>query len=137
MRFLVVDDDLIRHEEFERLLKKIELSEPSEVVHTYTSQEAIHALKQQYFDVIYLDHDLGDNEVCKNDNTIPVAKFLCTQEDQRGKLGHYDIVFIHSLNPVGARNLFNILKDMYRLCVARIPYIQLLDSLQGMAKEIT
>lgn len=54
-----------------------------------------------YIEALYLDHDLGGG-----DTTIPVVKFLAALSQVEGNdLEFLGNVFIHSQNPVGARNL--------------------------------
>ena len=71
-----------------------------------TANEAIEILKKGIdFDLISLDHDLGGEVFCSSElenSGYRVAQFLSDKEIKG------DIV-IHSWNPVGAKNMLNIL----------------------------
>jgi CheY-like chemotaxis protein len=59
MRVLIVDDEKIRHEEFDKKLGRM-FGNNYESAHAYSANDAIKILEeQQTFDVIFLDHDLG------------------------------------------------------------------------------
>ena len=54
VRILVLDDDQKRHEAFKFHLFR------HDVTHVYTCDEAIKAIEQEKWDIIFLDHDLED-----------------------------------------------------------------------------
>src|SRR5512147_1288780 len=63
MRILIVDDDPERHSVFARALKA-----SHELVQAYNYSEAVEALKSaQRFDVAFLDRDLGDFNVLREE----------------------------------------------------------------------
>ncbi len=71
--------------------------------------EAIKALKENYYDVVFLDHDLVPESYAGVESPdiktgLDVAKFILTLD----KLPHE--VIVHSLNPVGAKNIALTLK---------------------------
>jgi len=102
MKILILDDDDTRHTLFKQNYSKHDL------VHTYTADEAIDALKRGTYDVVFLDHDLGGKQMVDSWGEEPtgytVAKWMAMNPER--KPGQ---VYIHSLNPVGARNMHNIL----------------------------
>ena len=86
-------------------------------------EECIKLLKTNYYDVVFLDHDLDErsyagiqdpsiktgNDVAKFINTLPKCP---------------DLVIVHSLNPEGAKNICKTLADRsdgVRM-VQRIPF---------------
>jgi len=106
-RILVLDDSQERLNIFAQKLAK------HDVVMVETATEAIEQLKNNSFDMILLDHDLGNRAFVDSSepNTgYQVAKFI-VNEDTNNK----DVpIIIHSLNPVGSMNMKNILGDQAR-----------------------
>ena len=102
MKILILDDDLNRHELFKLNYAKHELT------HVFTAEAAIDALKNNTFDVVCLDHDLGGMQMVDSWGTEPtgydVAKWIAMHPERKPKL-----IYIHSYNPDGARNMHNIL----------------------------
>ena len=99
---LILDDDKIRHTQFAKKYASENL------IHVYTSTEAIEALKTQKFDYVFLDHDLGGEQmVSSGDGTgYEVAEWIANNEDSRPS----KTVILHSLNPPGRANMCSVLK---------------------------
>jgi len=101
MRFFILEDMDIRIEAFKKWY-----GEQHELVIAKNATEAIDILsKDLNFDVLFLDHDLGDRIFVstKDENTgSTVAQFL-EGKDIRGE------IIIHSWNSVGAKNMLSYL----------------------------
>lgn len=101
---LVLDDSEDRNNEFrKRFLEK----GISNYDITTTADECIEALRNETYDVIFLDHDLGGDIMVEssNHNTgYTVAKWLCDNESHKDA-----IIVLHSLNVIGRHNM----KDMF------------------------
>lgn len=100
MNILILDDDIIRLKAFkEKLIGH-------NVVTTMTASEAIKELSNNTFELLFLDHDLGNKqmEASGPGTGYEVALWLSEKEDKQP-----DIIVIHSYNPVGARNMANLL----------------------------
>ena len=102
MKILILDDDMNRHQLFDKNYAIHEL------VHVQTAQEAIDQLKVNTFDVVFLDHDLGGLQMVESGGKEPtgydVAKWIAMNPERKPKQ-----VFVHSLNPVGSQNIKNVL----------------------------
>jgi len=100
MRILILDDDLSRHKEFnKRLINHV-------VKNTSEACETIEALKNELWDYVFLDHDLGEMiHVASGDGTgYEVAKWLSEHPDRQP-----ENIIIHSFNTSGARNMKSVL----------------------------
>ena len=113
MRILVLDDMKVRHEAFGRIYSE------HEVVSVYTYTEFLRQLEGARFDLIHLDHDLGD-AVSNPDTWVDgwgstreftgghAALRVCElSEDMRPHA-----VVVHSVNTSGA---VQMLKDLRRV----------------------
>lgn len=103
MRILVLEDNPIRQEKFKQLFRNQELCLVSNV------EEAIDACLLNEFQILWLDHDLGGKiwEDSNEENTgYQFVKWLVDNENQKNAL-----IYIHSLNPIGANRMLNYLKD--------------------------
>ena len=105
-RVLILDDDENRHREFERILHGISL------LHVYTASQAISALRDNApYDLVCLDHDLGDHEnkaLAINPGTgTEVAQFINLHLERN----HYPKrVMIHSWNSVGRLRMADLIR---------------------------
>ena len=103
-RILILDDDDIRHKQFAKKYKNEEL------VHVYIAAEAINYLEYgPKFDYIFLDHDLGGQQMVESgvDTGYEVAEWLSRNDEYKPR----NSVILHSLNPVGRKNMCNVLKQ--------------------------
>lgn len=100
MKVLILDDNPIRLSLFRSKLIG------HTVFTTMTSEEAIDALKSDDFDIVSLDHDLGGEQMVDSGKGTgyEVAEFLSKNPDRMPKE-----IYIHSYNPVGAKNMQRIL----------------------------
>jgi DNA-binding NarL/FixJ family response regulator len=103
MKILILEDNPIRIEQFRQLLKNQELT----ITDTVSCAEEL--CKQINYDIMFLDHDLGcriwvDSQ---EENTgYQFVKWLVEISLQRKAL-----IYIHSMNPVGANKMLNLLLD--------------------------
>jgi CheY-like chemotaxis protein len=73
-----------------------------------TAQEAIAFLKNNEYDVIYLDHDLEDSHYQSNEDHHEDGRFVANHLKDMTQ-HHGKIVIVHSLNPIGRANIASIL----------------------------
>lgn len=110
-RVLVLDDIKFRHDSFDRIY------EGSDVRHAYTYSQFVYLLKGVKWDLIHLDHDLGDFVddadtyvdgwgKTREFNGQHAAMRICEMEDDRLPTR----VIIHSVNPEGARAMKSMLE---------------------------
>ena len=104
MKILILDDDLIRHGLF-RDNFGYGLHDLTMVT---TVDQAISKLALHVYDAVFLDHDLGGQQMVVSGGKEPtgwdVAKWLKDNPDRCPK-----VVIIHSFNPDGAQNMKNLL----------------------------
>lgn len=88
-----------------------------------TAEEAIAILKKESpFDIVYLDHDLGNTVYAPSDEKSGffVAQFIT--EMPSDKLPKR--VIVHSHNPIGARNMVHQLEHVVTVCHRPFSVIQ-------------
>jgi response regulator RpfG family c-di-GMP phosphodiesterase len=96
-KVLVVEDDPKRIAWFREKLRKIPV-----VQFVDNAKRGKKFVRENKYDFIFFDHDLGDGAF---NNGFAVATTL-------SKTGNTDThILIHSLNPVGANNIANVLKS--------------------------
>jgi CheY-like chemotaxis protein len=108
MEILILDDDQVRHDWFRSAFA----AENHRSVLSYG--DAIVALKAQRYDVIFLDHDLNEEEFTGADVACYIANEM--PEEMRPKM-----VWIHSMNPVGASNIESIIRKA-GIKTRRVPF---------------
>lgn len=98
-RILFLDDDKYRHETVRPML----LHDAA-----FTAREAIDALTARTYDVVFLDHDLGDRQHVDShgpeETGYTVAKWIAEHRPA------IPLVVVHSMNPVGAGNISSLLR---------------------------
>lgn len=111
MKILVLDDKEIRLRTFERLFPE------SEITHVETSKEAISKLDNEQWNLLFLDHDLGGQEmVASGENTgWEVADWL-----SKNPIKKPPTIVLHSCNPDGRANMKALLPE-----ALDIPFTQL------------
>lgn len=100
MKILVVEDSEDRNQHFRQWLQGHDFSI---VLNAEDGIRQVHAKK---YDVIFLDHDLGDRSGVPSDdpNTgYAVAKEIPNSINRDAQ------VIVHSMNPVGSQNILNVL----------------------------
>jgi hypothetical protein len=107
MNILILEDDFDRMDSFRDNLKD------HKVVIVHTAQECIDMLKDHEWDMLFLDHDLGGEQMVdsEEENTgATVAKFL-----SRNLKYKPPTVIIHSMNPPGAQYMMDLLPGSLRV----------------------
>ncbi len=102
-RILILDDDDTRHKQFAK--KYID----EELIHVTVAAEAINYLEYgPDFDYVFLDHDLGGMQMVESgeDTGYEVAEWLANNPEYGPNIS----VILHSLNPIGRKNMCNVLK---------------------------
>lgn len=101
---LILDDDKIRHKQFS---KKYNTEMRT---HVYSVEEAKKSIESNSFDYMFLNHDLGGEQmVSSGEGTgYELAKWIA--EDS--KRFPQKAIFIHSLNSVGRKNIKSILDSV-------------------------
>lgn len=96
MRILILEDDPNRHRAFKTNFA------PHEICITENSKECIQLLVDENWDMLFLDHDLGGQQMVESgENTgYEVAIFL-----EEHYMFRPATVVIHSFNPIGARKM--------------------------------
>ena len=98
IKILFVDDEIERVYWFKELFGDI----PFNFLHCDNPMDAIRKIRTETFDLIFLDHDLGDGEI----SGVDVASCMY------GSKNRFSKVIIHSANIVGAYNIFKTLESM-------------------------
>jgi hypothetical protein len=93
-KVLFLDDQMVRHDKASLHATKHAWA----IVHVYTAQEACAALEKQVFDIVFLDHDLGEDGGCGMD----VVDFLVELQVKAGKERLPHQIIIHSTNVISA-----------------------------------
>ncbi len=104
MNILVLDDMEVRHRWFVNNLARFNAI----LYQARTAREAIELLKETTFDVMFLDHDLGDRVYVDSDdpNTgYQVAKYIRENDIECNR------IIIHSLNKSGVDNMMALLPN--------------------------
>jgi len=100
MKILILEDSPERHKAFLRWLigHVVKITE--------NAKDAIELLRAEDWDILFLDHDLGGEEmvVSGNGTGFEVAKWLAENPDN-----HPSKIVIHSYNPAGAMNMKSVL----------------------------
>ena len=112
LKVLVLEDNTERLKWFKDTFFNYELSI------AMTAETAGYAIMKNEFDLIFIDHDLAD----ETSTGLDFAKVLA-EEIEAGKVSNNLSIYIHSLNPVGARNIKSVLED-----ATIIPFTELIKS---------
>lgn len=99
-KMLVLDDDILRQQMFAKALVD------HIVIQTSTVKSTIKHLQDEDFDYLFLDHDLGGEQMVRSGpgTGYEVAQWLAANVDRQPKN-----IVIHSFNPVGAKNMKDLL----------------------------
>ena len=106
MRILILEDDINRIEKFKKLFKN------QDIYIAENTDTAKYFCQGDTFPVMLLDHDLGGAVWVNSqeENTgYQFVKWLVDEKIQKDAL-----IYIHSLNPIGANKMLNYLKDNNR-----------------------
>jgi CheY-like chemotaxis protein len=103
MRILILEDNPIRIEKFKQLFKNQELFISDNV------KEALNICLIQNFQVMFLDHDLGDAIWVDSNEENTGYQFV--KKIIENQLQKNALIYIHSSNPIGANKMLNFLLD--------------------------
>ncbi len=109
MRILILEDESIRREEFEKCFKD------GSITFCDTADQAIKLLNEEQWDEVWLDHDLGDYNGKRflnpyTNNGYVVAQWLEKHPRKKPKT-----IYIHSINSVGAANMKSALPEAIQI----------------------
>jgi NAD+-processing family protein with receiver domain len=115
-RILVLEDDIRRIDWFTKHFNGAIIDFAT------TADAAINLLKLNSYEEIYLDHDLlpahyEQDTICNKTTGLAVAEFIA-DNNLPSK------IFIHSLNPSGAKRIYDAVKD----CNAKLLPINILSN---------
>jgi hypothetical protein len=103
MKILILEDNPTRQEKFKTLFKNQDYLIVDNIL------DAMRACKCNDFKVMLLDHDLG-NQIWVDSNEANTGysfvKWLIGNQLQKDSL-----IYIHSMNPIGANLMLNLLLD--------------------------
>jgi len=103
MKILLLEDNSLRVEKFKQLFRNQELFVFDDI------KEALNDCLGKEFPVMFLDHDLG-NRIWVDSNEentgYQFVKKLIENQLQKNAL-----IYIHSMNPIGANKMLNLLLD--------------------------
>jgi len=110
LKILILDDEKFRHDKFSSHYKG------NEIFHAMNYSQFVNVLQTQKWDLIHLDHDLGEEPVadsyrdgwgniCFFTGYHAALKICELSEDYLPNL-----VIIHSMNPRGSEEIYSVLK---------------------------
>ena len=102
MKIMILEDNIERVKSFKKMLKDHELTI------TDRSDDAIKLVKDSKYDFIFLDHDLGGEQYVDSKEYDTGFRVACAIPSS---VNEGTDVIIHSFNPVGAKNMQNILPN--------------------------
>jgi len=109
MNILILDDDAVRHQAFDNYYRAY-----APITHTYRYSDCIKNLKLGGWDIVHLDHDLGE-EIGDPDmrvdgwgkavqfNGLDVVRWLVDRVDEPLALK----IIVHSMNPAGGQKMYD------------------------------
>ena len=103
MRILILEDNQDRQNKFNELFRNQELFIFDNAV------DAHHACLLRDFQIMFLDHDLGQEGWVKSEEENTGHQFVKWLIEK--KLQKSALIYIHSMNPIGANKMLNLLLD--------------------------
>lgn len=104
MKIFILEDNPNRIEFFEKCLRKEEEALGKRfqihIVNNYGS--AAHQLTTERYDIVYLDHDLGEEKT-----GYDVVREMVKKDATK----RHKVFRIHSANPIGANRMRNLIRD--------------------------
>lgn len=128
-RIFILEDDESRMKFFRRGAANL-FGEGVIITHANNAHAAKKVLRKHPWDLIYLDHDLGGEQMVstKHENTgSEVARWIAENEDEITFNGTY--IIIHSFNPDGARHMRDIIDRTNKFKSVLMPGIWLKPNL--------
>lgn len=118
-RVLVLEDDHNRHKQFkERFIENGNIS----YTIVETAEACLTLLKNEKYDMVFLDHDLGGEVFVNSENRNTGAEVARRITEDRSSVIGSPLFIIHSLNPTGSEYMENLLKKEFSQ-VYRIPFV--------------
>jgi CheY-like chemotaxis protein len=102
MKIFVLEDSAERIESFKKWLAG------NDVTYVEDAATAHPLLKNVKYDLIFLDHDLGNRSMVSSDD--PNTGYAVAKEIIHG-VNHSTQVVVHSMNPIGAANIMGVLPN--------------------------
>lgn len=126
MKVLILEDDSQRVKKFRQKLHRHEL--------TITDQVSVakEAIRLNDFDFIFLDHDLDNRQYVDSaeENTgYQLCRWLATDKEQMNR--EFGSIVIHSMNTIGAMNMYNALRENRTRDLQMTPFHILIENLEG------
>ncbi len=114
MRILVIDD--------ERTFSRIEhsLAWNDEIVYARNLLDAYHQVMENHWTRVYLDHDLGSRSDGSPAEVTDITEDIEELAFVRGRLLDVDEFIIHSMNPLGRKEMYEALHKFYNVSFARV-----------------
>jgi len=103
MKILILEDNSFRIEKFKILFKN------QQVDLCYTAEEAIYSCRKNKYEILWLDHDLDGKIWQDSQDENTGFRFIKWMVDN--KIEKDALIYIHSMNPIGANKMLNYLKD--------------------------
>lgn len=103
MNILIVDDSLERQVAFQKKFYQHSVT----IAKNYN--EAISCLNYGNYNCLFLDHDLGEGKT-GYDVAVWIEKGI-NQTSYPGRVRSDMIIYVHSMNPIGARNIQRVFPD--------------------------
>ena len=100
-----------------------------------TAEQAISALGKREFDIISLDHDLGNEIYCPSDRTDTGAEVTRWVRDHVESVLGCCCWIVHSLNDGGVKTMISTLADA-RIRANSLPFVWHKDLLASVIKEV-
>lgn len=131
LRILILDDDHTRVQDIVSNMGSLAI-----VDHVLSPESFVKSINSMRYDLIMLDHDLGDSDVYdgKTWNGVAAAKYLA---QNRMIVGDDQNVVIHSANPIGVANMMSHLKHADHLRVHVIHFAWAKISIVGDRIQFT
>jgi len=132
MHFLFVDDMPVRQKAFQQFL----LGTGNTADYAIDYESAIDLLGTTYYDILFLDHDLSEEDIMCVPGLTNIGKtgtdLACwIVQTMTGSPLRPKFIILHSLNPVGSENMANVLSRSFFKCY-RIPFHNLGDMINRM-----
>lgn len=118
MRIYIVEDDSRRMVWFRKTFCDCE------IYHTQEVKTACKDIEENDYDIIFLDRDLFRSAANEDDKGNELTGEDVALYMRDNKLAEESAIVIHSLNPVGQKNIKRLLDD-YHSQVIQIPFTQL------------
>jgi CheY-like chemotaxis protein len=128
IKILFLDDDEIRHNMFFKHMHNL-----CQTVHVKTSIEAIKALQCQKFDIVCLDHDLGDFGNNNAGDGLEVAEFIALHlPEDMAPQG----IIIHSFNIPASKRMADVLIESNSPFISRPFGLNMIETTKNLIKSL-